>query len=364
MTSPTSPLACTLRDDANPPPRDALIALGEDAWAGDYARTGRAVFKYTDDYLSWLSPPGHHFFAWATEPDGAPCGCLLHVDRDLFCKGRWYRAAYGSLLAVAQRARGQRLGERLMHQAFAHLFGSRGVELEVGFFDYGQAGRVAITKAVRSFHPDFDIVETPPMAIWAATPSLVAASRYEPLQGLARLVLTPGVRRLFEARPARAPVVPVDDPAVPDREDLARRFTIGFGFGGSVDAMYPSPARPSAGRRAYHVRRGRRCLLAYHVITLAKRGLPDGDVGVLQFVDAGDATASELVAALRSLQAELFAAGCFTVLALDTGVLSKAVLLRARFVPTPRRVCLEIAGRRADLDPFRSLPRPYFLDLF
>jgi hypothetical protein len=99
-------------------------------------------------------------------------------------------------------------------------------------------------------------------------------------------------------------------------------------------------------------------------MTLAKHGLPDGRIGIVQFVDSDDATQSDLVAALRSLAAELFDAGCFTLLALDTGAVPRRVLLRARFVPTPRKVCFEIAGRRDVLEPFRALPRPYFLDLF
>ena len=346
------------------PPLNELMTLTNEAWVADYAVANRAIFKYDKEYLQWLMPEGHFFCTWARSADGEAAGCLVHVERDFFCQGRWFKAYYGTLLSVSPRHRGRGIGERLIHFALDWAFEARGAELEVGMFDLGQAGRPVHVKSLRSYGRGFDIVETGPITVWVTTANLAKGVRYEPLQGITRVAAWPGVSRLFEfhASSSDLAVTPVP-PMPPDHNRLANACTMGFGWTGSVPVMYAGNG-PSGGTFGFAFGANERCAIAHHVVTLIKRGEPDGKVGVIQFIDRGTATVASNVRAIRHVTARLLTAGCFAVLILDTGVLPRRALLCARYVPTPRKVSFDISGQRERLESLGSLSTPYFIDMY
>ena len=353
-------------DDTCRPPIEDLIALTDAAWGADYKQSNRAMFRYDSHYLNWLMPDGHFFGVWVATEDGRPVGCLMHVERDLFCKGKWYRAFYGTLLSVLPDHRGRGLAERLMHRSFDWIFKERRADLEVGVFDIDQAGRPAITKAVQRYDPAYTILETRPMPIWACTADILEATRYEPLEGISRVAMWPGFRDLFAFRPSADEKGRALVPApLADARDLEQRFTLGFGAGTSVAQMYPpATSDDSSGTVGFEFGSSQRCLISYHVLTLVKPGLPDGRLGMLQFVDPQGTSPANLVRALRTLSAALIARGCFTVIYLNAGTLPTHVLLRAMFLPTPRTLCFEFTGRREAVEPFRDLRPPFFVDMY
>jgi GNAT superfamily N-acetyltransferase len=344
------------------PPLDELMTLTNEAYVADYAAADRAIFKYEKEYLRWLMPEGHFFCTWARSAEGEAAGCLVHVERNFFCHGQWFKAYYGTLFSVSPRHRGRGIGERLIHFALDWAFEARGAELEVGMFDLGQAGRPVHVKSVRSYGRGFDIVGTAPITVWATTGNVAKAVRYEPLRGITRVAAWPGVSRLFQASSSDLAVTPVT-PMPPDHDRLASACTMGFGWTGSVPVMYAGNG-PSGGTFGFAFGAKERCAIAYHVVTLVKGGEPDGKAGMIQFIDRDTASVASNVVAIRHITARLLTAGCFAVFMLDTGVLPRRALLRARYVPTPRKVAFDISGPRERIESLGSLSAPYFIDMY
>jgi hypothetical protein len=350
--------------EASPPPLGELMTLAHAAWAADYGAANRGIFKLDEAHLRWMLPEGQSFCTWAAAPDGTPAGCVLHIERDFFCRGRWFKAYYGTLLSVPPQHRGRRIGERLMHYAFDWMFDVRRAEVEIGIFDLGQAGQPVITRSIRTYPAGHDIIETTPLTMWATTASVARAIRYEPPEGLVRIAALPGIRRLFEFRASRRDLdVAGVPPSLPENARLATAYAMGFGWTRSVPAMYAGEA-PSGGVVGFTFGDGERCAIAYHVMTMMRTGEPDARVGVIQFIDRDTASTANVVRALRHVTARLLADSCISVALLDTGVIPQSALFGARYFPTPRKLTPYVTARRELVDSIGTLSGPYFIDLY
>jgi hypothetical protein len=151
--------------------------------------------------------------------------------------------------------------------------------------------------------------------------------------------------------------------APPDRDRLAKAYTMGFGWTGSVPVMYAGNSL-SGGALDFLFGTNERCAIAYHVVTLIKRDEPDGKAAMIQFVDRGTATTANNVRAIRYVTAQLLAAGCFSVVMLDTGTLHRGALVRAGYLPTPRKVYFVMIAQRELLESLGPVSTPYFIDMY
>jgi GNAT superfamily N-acetyltransferase len=361
-TSANVRCTCSVFDAANRPDTRALADLVARAWGHDYA--DKAVIRFDAPYLDWLLQGDRWFGVQVTDGEGRLVGCEVALEREICWEGRSLRGYFVTLLTVDPDHRGRGLAQRILGQLTEEALGRRGGDVLVSCFDAGAAGQPTVEKMVAGAKGAMGLRLSPALSLWACTADLREADRYEPLKGLARVALWPGVRSLLAFSPDRGPA-PEAKPA--RLEDAAAEMPSGTGFafrpGEGLGEMYAAHDDGRAGTLRFEFGEREAVTVAWHVSVLAKPGLPDRLMGSVQFVRSENASARNLARALRHVNGLLLKQGCLGTTILDTSVVPRRVLWRAGFRPTPRRIRVAVRGPAATLEPFPALRGPFSVDL-
>jgi GNAT superfamily N-acetyltransferase len=350
--------ACTSLDRDR---KDRLARVVIEAWKYDYR--DRAIFKFDSDYVDWLTPAGAHFLVVATDEQDEPVGCELAIDRQLRIGGELLRVSYVTLLTVHPALRGRGVAQRLLDHLTSHAL-ARGSELLLSVFDSDAGGEGTVKKFLRTkLAGEWDMRLSRPFTVWAATPDLAEAHRYEPLRGAARAALWPGLRGLLEAPARRAPRGRVEGfPVawVPDRrDDVAVELVASHG----LSAMYPTVERAGAGSVRCVTGSGQPgCGIAYHVPEIMRSGAPDRRTCQIQLVHTPPSS-DALTASLRAFNDAMFARGILGTFLANTAGLSPLALLRASFLPTERKIRVALRGPRGVVQRLGLSGRRWALDM-
>jgi|GEM_PF-6345252 len=363
--TPVTELGYTYRlfDASSAPPIDELARVIEQAWSWDYRN--KAILRFDHSYLLWLMKAESFFGVWVTTEAGEPAGCELALVRTLFSSGRYYRTCYVTLLSVAPPYRGRGIAQRILGYLSRAAFEIYRGELIVSAFDRGAAGEPTVRKSVAQDAGGSAIHVLPPLRLWGCAYDLLEMDRYERLSGAARIALLPPLRKLVEA-PSRVGrrIGFSPGPKSPVRpSEVESAFAFGFVFDHAIASLYPEGLGGDSGTLSFDFPDGSHCFFSYHISTLMKEGLSDRKVGQIQLVFPGTASPLHLRRALRSVNRALSEAGCLGSMIMDTGALSKWVLLGAGYFPTDRTIHFSIRGPSRVLGALSAVKAPFFVDL-
>jgi GNAT superfamily N-acetyltransferase len=351
-------MTLTIFDATSRPSTAELADLVARAWGHDYR--DKAVMRFDAPYLDWLLQGDNWFGIRVTDPAGRLIGCEVALEREIQWQGRRLRGYFVTLLTVDPAHRGRGLAQRILQRLGLEALNVRGADVLVSCFDAGAAGKPTVQKMIAGAKGAMTLRLSSPLTLWACTADLRQADRYEPLGGLARVALWPGVRSLLAFSPSSDPGLR----ATPG--SLAEAYTPqGFAFlpDANLSEMYRSRDDRRAGMRRFLFGADEAVAIAWHVSVLTKPGLPDQLMGTIQLVLPENVTASNLARSLRYVNSLLIKQGCLGTTILDTGVVPRTVLWRAGFRPTPRRIHLAVRGPAATLDLCPDLRGPFSVDL-
>jgi len=363
-TPPATPseYTCSVFDATTRPPLAELVNLMNRAFGNDYSE--KCIVLFDEHYLNWLLSGDGWFGIGVRDASGRLVGCELAIPRDAFWNGHKLRAYYATLLSVDPQHRGRGLAQRIVNRLADEVFNRRGADVIVSTLDQGAAGQPTVAKSVQE-SGDLRLQLSAPLNLWACSSNLREVDRYEPLRGVARLALCPGIRQLVECSPSSR-----DRQLSPRAISLADGLatappTPGFGFAaaGSPARMYRTNACQGSGTLAYDDHGRGLVTVAWHMETVVKPGLPQTRVATIQFVSAGGAGERRVARVLRDVNRRLLDAGCISTAIFDTGMVSRRVLWSAGFRPTPRQFCIGVRGPKSRLERFGPLAGPYFVDM-
>lgn len=349
---------CATFDAANRPHTARLAELVARAWGHDYK--DKAVMRFDAPYLDWLLQGERWFGIEVTDDAGRLVGCEVALERDIQWEGRRLRGYFATLLTVDPAHRGCGLAQRILRHLRDEALQLRGADVLVSCFDAGAAGKPTVEKMIAGANGAMALRLSSPLTLWACTADLREADRYEPLRGLARVALWPGVRSLLAFSPSTDSRLRVTPGSL---ADASAPQSFAFLPAGNLAEMYRSRDDDRAGTLRFEFGATETVTIAWHVSVLAKPGLPDQLMGTVQLVLPENVTASNLARALRHVNSLLIQQGCLGTTILDTGVVPRMVLWRAGFRPTPRRIHLAVRGPAETLDRSPDLRGPFSVDL-
>ncbi len=354
---------CALFDAAERPDRQALAELVARAWGHDYR--DKAVIRFDGPYLDWLLQGDRWFGVSVSDRAGRLVGCEVALERKILWEGRPLRGYFVTLLTVDPDHRGRGLAQRILRHLTAEALERRRADVLVSCFDAGAAGKPTVEKMVQGAKGAMDLRLSPALSLWACTADLREADRYEPMQGLSRIALWPGVRSLLAFSPDTADGRLRAVPARLESSSSVYSRPTGFAFrpGSALSDLYGNHADGRSGTLRFEFGPREAVTVAWHVSVLTKPGLPDRLMGSVQLVLPENATAGNLARALRHVNGLLLRQGCLGTTILDTGMVPRMVLWRSGFRPTPRRIHLAVRGPAAVLEPFPALRGPFSVDL-
>ena len=353
----------TLFNAATNPPMSQILDLVDRAWSHDYR--GRAIIQFDEAYLDWLTAGNDWFGIAARDGDGNLVGMELALGRNLNWNGHLLKSFYVTLLTCDPDHRGRGIAQRILHHLTEQALEENQADLIVSSFDAGAAGRPTVEKSVSAGAYPLALALSKPMSMWACTRSLREVDAYEPLAGVSRAALWPGIRQLLEFSPGDN-VIPADvRPTRPGRAAKDSSSSTGFGFVGSfdLDAMYDERHGGHSGTWQIDAGHGQTAAVAWHKSWIARSALPDRQVATLQLMQCDALSRCQQVRCLRQLNQTFLNDGCFAVTALQTGSVSSSVLWRAGFRPTPRRIHLAVRGRETTIRNAGQLRGPFSVDL-
>jgi GNAT superfamily N-acetyltransferase len=368
-TRPSAPLPLLSEEDgyiyhkfdaASRPDWAALEQLVGRAWGRDY--TEKAVICFNNHYLDWLLQDDRWFGIQVTDRHGRLVGCEVALERQVVWNGRRLRGYYVTLLSVDPDHRGRGIAQRILRHLTEVALDERQADVLVSSFDAGAAGRPTVQKSVARVQGEIDLRISSPISMWACTADLREVDQYEPMIGLSRIALWPGLHWLlgFSPRPDE-PGLTAHAASLDDVADPCSDF--GFGLTGGPALMYRSRTDNRAGTLRFSFADRERVTISWHMVTLSKFGLPDRPLGMVQFVLPEAASGRNLVLALRHVNRFLLGQGCIATTILDTGMVSRGRLWQAGFRPTPRRIHFAVRGWSAKMAELGEFPRPLSVDL-
>jgi len=323
------------------------------------------VFRFDSLYLDWLQQGDRWFGIQVADGDGQLVGCELALWREILWDGRPLRGYYVTLLSVDPAHRGRGLAQRILRHLIDEALVRREVDMLVSSFDAGAAGRPTVEKAVAKAAGQVAIRLSRPLSLWACAANLREADRYEPLRGLARAALWPGISSLVafsgSACPSGIRVAPgcLEEPGVDPAPGHGFRFRLESDLG----SMYHCRADGRAGTLRLGFGNREEVTIAWHVSALTKPSLPDQSLGMVQFVLAKNTSGHNLARALRYVNHHLLRQGCRATTILNAGVAPCVALWQAGFRPTSRRIQFSVRGRADTLNRFRKFDCPFQVDL-
>lgn len=349
-------------DAQNRPSPDELLGLVSRAWGHDYS--DKAIIWFDDHYLDWLLQGNRWFGIEVRTGDGQLAGCEVALERQVSWHGRSLKCHYVTLLSVDPAHRGRGLGQGILRLLAEEAHDRRGTDLIVSTFDAGAAGKPTVEKAVAWAGGRLDLRLSPAIPVWACVGDFREIDRYEPMHGLSRVALWPGIRSLLG-------FTPKDDKGLVVRpaslNDVTAKDGSGFGFGFDLTAgpatMYGARPDGKSGTLQFDFGPGQRVTVSWHIATMRKPGLPDRSLGTVQFVQPEQVSASQLARALRYVNSMLLRQGCLATTILQNGIASGMTLWRAGFRPTPRKVHFAVRGRAEIVSQFGDFQAPFGVDL-
>ena len=331
-------------DSSSVPDLKIMADLIDEAWSKDYSAKGEAVFKYDVDYLTWLLKEDTFDGIWVTTKSGAPAGVMVLTRRHIKTATTSVPASYGSLMSTGTAHRGAGIARR-MFQVFFYHFENNNSRALVAVLDGDSGGR----KSVESF-ANRDLRQrgevpywgalSQEFVIWAACPDMEEVHRYMPLRGLvAKIALHPWIKRFIEFRynaPKAADyLAELVQPLGP--KGVASNSDVGF-TAGDLANHYGLEHTKVAGTYRITFSDQRLCEFYYVVHKIVKVGLPDTQVGHLQFIDTATATPKQVLRAIKIVSDLLLKRGCAAILIHHTKQISSLALVLAGFLPSDRKV--------------------------
>jgi hypothetical protein len=291
-----------------------------------------------------------------------PAGFCMAVRRSLSFRNKTYRAAYGTMLSVKREHQLQDVAQGLVASLFKASREVLEAELFMGSFDQVSAGKPVVEQTIMG-QDGTSLVCWPEVPFWACTYDLTTMHNFEPLQGLSRLALLPAFRRYIEARRSDedllySSIISKDVPMLSDTIAGPRMRP-----DADFLAHYPCPPDKDGGTLVFRFSEREQCACSYHIVKLCKPGLPDHRLGHIQIFRRGTASFLNLLRALKHVRMLLLQAGCLGAIYHDNGTLPRAVLLSARFVPTPRHFSFVLCGRKDRVEPFLQAQLPFEIDV-
>jgi len=331
-------------DSSSVPDLKIMADLIDEAWSKDYSAKGEAVFKYDVDYLTWLLKEDTFDGIWVTTKSGAPAGVMVLTRRHIKTATTNVPASYGSLFSIGTAHRRAGIGRRI-YEVFFYYFPKDNARALTGVMDGNSGGRkvtdsfVSRDIQVRGAVPYWESLSRE-YVIWAACPDMAEVHRYMPLRGLvAKIALHPWVKHFIEFR-YKAPKnldysVELVQPL--GQKDSARNTDVAFA---AVDLIkhYGLEHTNIAGTYRITFADGRLCEIYYAILKAVKPGLPDTQIGQLQFIDQGTATSKQVRRATKIVSDTLLKRGCVAILNHHTGSISALTLLLSGFLPSDRKI--------------------------
>ncbi|MDD9932447.1 MAG: GNAT family N-acetyltransferase [Myxococcales bacterium] len=344
-------------EGTTPPATEPMMAMMGAAWGHDYDE--RAIFRYDEPYLRWLLPKAGSVGVLVTDSQNQWVGCIIGVHRELRWHGKPLSVLYSTALSVHPAHRGKRLAMRML--ALLHQLGRErcGAGVLAGILDSDASGEPTVAAVVAE--QGWLLLESPPLTVWGCTADLLAMEAYEPLQGLARIALLPGLRSRAEfktRRADRAVRLEAVSPQELEPAELPEAPLVTLNCG-ALSEMYGQahPERSGTLRAPdYGVS------ACYHVLTLCRPGAPDCLLGQVQLIYGGSARSGALLPVLRAVTARMLDLGCASVTLMDTGLVAGLSLIRAGYTPLPRSVRFILYGDTSELSG-KSLDRPLHVEL-
>jgi GNAT superfamily N-acetyltransferase len=352
-----------LFDARSGPDLVGICALVGRAWSPDYG--DRSVLRFDMDYLRWLLGGRRWFGIEVRDAADLLVGCEVALERRIIWARRALCGYYATLLMVAPDHRGRGIAQGILRHLTAEALDRRRADVIVSAFDAGSAGCPTVERSVAGARGDLSLRLSPPLKVWACSADLREVDRYEPLSGAMRAALWPGVRRLLEFEPRGADGRLAASPSTLDEAAAAIACHGGFGFelSGSPTAQYAHRDGGAAGTLRLEFGGAAAVYVAWHVAPIARPGLPDRPIGTIQFAIPDRATPRNQACALRHVNRLLLRQGCLATIILDAGMISRRVLWRSGFRPTPRRIRFAVRGRTRRLSVFPRFSGPFGLDL-
>lgn len=314
-------------------PYEKLARLVQSTWSSHYRK--EAIIAYDVDYLKWL-----------TLAEGSLCvtancgselvGCAFAYPRTVFSNGHEYKAYYFGILSTHHNFQNRGIGRELIIQAFRECLVHKNADIVVASFEAISPGWPAFLSALRHSSIQFEQSKTEQFTIWGAVFDLKILNQYEPLKGLMRISLLPGIRNVIQYKKKSLDIPKVLADSSPEIRESD--YSFGFKTDFNLSPLYQTKTTKDAGTFLFEFNKHEQCSISFKIEKLFKQGLPTVRAGHIQLVNAGKTKRKNLIKAFRSMNNFFLENECLSAFSLSSIPVSPYVLLRSGFVPTERKI--------------------------